>query len=91
MGSFTKPSAIPSTPKPLPDLTYYCDNQRHLVCRPYSIDNLHLMAQWLGIDRAWFHNKSYAHYDIPKRRVGIIGDKCIKVSPREILAIVKGG
>jgi hypothetical protein len=49
-------------------MKYYCDNMRHLVCVPYSIDNLHKMAKELNINRCWFHaNASYPHYDIPKK------------------------
>lgn len=36
------------------DLTYYVDVMRHLVCVPYSVPNLHRMAEDLGIKRCWF-------------------------------------
>jgi len=72
-------------------LTYYCDDQRHLVCTPYSIENLHIMAANLNIKRAWFHASSqFKHYDIPKRRIEEITAQCQVVSSREILKIVKG-
>lgn len=72
-------------------LTYYYDNARHLVCVPYSIENLHIMAEDLGIKRCWFHvNASYLHYDIPKKRIAEISAKCNIVSSKEILRIVKG-
>lgn len=45
-------------------MKYYCDHSRHLICIPYTIDNLHLMADDLGINRCWFHNSKYPHYDI---------------------------
>lgn len=67
-------------------LTYICDSYRHLVCTPYSIDNLHTMANELDIKRCWFHKN---HYDIPKRRIEEIMGKCKIVSPREILSILK--
>jgi hypothetical protein len=74
-----------------PDLTYYCDDMRHLVCVPYTVENLHRMAEDLGIKRAWFHvGASYPHYDIPKRRIAEIQAKCTVISPRQLLAIVKG-
>jgi hypothetical protein len=28
-------------------MQYYCDNYRHLICLPYSKENLHLMAESL--------------------------------------------
>jgi len=72
-------------------LTYYCDKSRHLVCMPYNVANLHQMAADLDIKRCWFHrNASYAHYDIPKRRIQEITDKCKLVTSRVILSIVKG-
>lgn len=69
------------------DMNYFCDNSRHLVCFPYSGENLHTMAQDLKIKRCWFHCD---HYDIPKRRVKEIQMKCQVVSPREILSIING-
>lgn len=72
------------------DLTYYCDDERHLVCVPYSVHNLHLMAADLGIHRCWFHSGSrYPHYDIPKRRIAEIQGKCNVVGVRDILKIVR--
>lgn len=71
-------------------MQYFCDNMRHLVCVPYSVDNLHAMAQALDIKRCWYHAGSYPHYDIPKRRIAEITSKCKLVSAREILKIVKG-
>lgn len=70
-------------------MQFYCDLDQHLVCVPYSVENLHRMAEELGIKRCWFHNGSYAHYDIPKRRLAEIAAKCVIVNPRRILEIVK--
>lgn len=71
-------------------MRYFCDEARHLICVPYSVENLHATAADLNIKRCWFHaNASYAHYDIPKRRVAEITAKCTLVSSREILSIVK--
>ena len=67
------------------NLTYYTDGRRHLVCRPYSIENLHLMAEDLKIKRCWFHGD---HYDIPLRRLTEIEDKCERVSSKEIVRII---
>ena len=64
---------------------------RHLVCVPYSVENLHAMADDLGIKRCWYHSgASHAHYDVPKRRMATIGLRASLVTPREILAICKG-
>lgn len=67
-------------------LTYYCDNSRHLVCKPYSIDNLHSMAEDLNIKKCWFHNN---HYDIPLRRIDEIKSLVSVVSSKEIVNIIK--
>lgn len=62
---------------------------RHLVCVPYSVENLHKMADDLDIKRCWYHSSAkYKHYDIPKRRVEEIQAKCTVVSAKEILEIV---
>jgi len=66
-------------------MEYYCDNFRHLICVPYSIENLHKMAEDLGIKRCWFHKD---HYDIPKRRLDEIMDKCTIVDTRDLLVLI---
>lgn len=68
-------------------MTYYTDGRRHLVCLPYSIPNLHLMATNLGINRCWFHKD---HYDTPKRRISEIEAKCVLVSSKDIVHIIRG-
>lgn len=71
-----------------PDLQYVCDAHRHLVCIPYTIENLHRMARELGIHRGWFHGGRHPHYDIPKRRIAEVMSKCKVVTSREILGIL---
>jgi hypothetical protein len=63
------------------------DKKRHLVCVPYSIPNLHRMAEELNIPRHFFHKN---HYDIPKRRLDEIMSVCYKVSSKEIVRIIRG-
>ena len=73
------------------ELTFYCDNARHLVCEPYTIENLHRCAQILNIKKCWFHSSSkFKHYDIPKKRVTEITTRCHLVDTKMILAITKG-
>ena len=67
-------------------MEFVCDNKRHLVCLPYSIENLHKMASILGIKKHWFHKN---HYDIPKTRITEIQSKCRITTSREILKIIK--
>lgn len=69
-------------------MIFICDKKRHLICYPYSKDNLHKMAQELGIKRCWFHKD---HYDIPKTRINEIESKVdLIVSSKEIVEIIKG-
>lgn len=68
-------------------MRYLTDGKRHLVCDPYSVENLHRMAEDLGIKRCWFHKD---HYDIPKRRVAEIEAKCSLVSSKDIVKLIKG-
>ncbi len=69
-------------------MIYYTDGKRHLVCVPYSIDNLHKMADNLAIKRCWFHKD---HYDIPKRRITEIEAKCIIIDSKNIVNIINNG
>lgn len=50
------------------NLKYFCDNSRHLVCKPFSIENLHIIAKDLKIKNCWYHPGAKPHYDIPKKR-----------------------
>ncbi len=68
-------------------MEYVTDRKRHLVCVPYSIENLHKMAESLGIKRCWFHRH---HYDIPKRRIAEIEAQCRIVSSKDIVRIIRG-
>ena len=67
-------------------MQYLCDNQRHLICKPYSIPNLHKMAEDLKIKRCWFHSPD--HYDIPKRRLEEIKQECKVITTKEIINII---
>lgn len=67
-------------------LEYITDGARHLICLPYSIPNLHQMADELNIKRCWFHKD---HYDIPKRRIAEIEAKCRFITSRELVKIVR--
>ena len=68
-------------------LRFFTDGERHLVCIPYSIENLHVMARQLGIKPCWFHKD---HYDIPLKRLNAIEDQCIMVSSKAIVHIIRG-
>lgn len=57
------------------------------MCLPYSVENLHLMAEQLGIKRCWFHGD---HYDIPKKKLTEIENRCTMVSSKEIVRIING-
>lgn len=72
-------------------LRYLCDEARHLICLPYTVENLHRMAAELGLKRCWFHASSrFPHYDIPKRRIDEVVARCTLVSSRDILRIIRG-
>lgn len=66
-------------------LEFLTDGARHLICIPYSIENLHAMAQQLGVKRCWFHKD---HYDIPKRRIAEIEARCRIVTSRDIVKTI---
>ena len=68
-------------------MIYVTDRKRHLVCIPYSVENLHTMAADLNIGRHWFHKN---HYDIPKKRIAEIESQCKIVSSKEIVKIIRG-
>ena len=69
-------------------MKYYCDTNRHLICVPYSRENLHIMAKELNINKCWFHPNP-DHYDIPLRRIDEIMKKCTIITTKELVKIVK--
>lgn len=70
-------------------MKFYCDSSRHLVCVPYSIENLHEMARQLGIKRCWYHAGKRPHYDIPLKLLDEVKKKCNLISSREIIKICR--
>ena len=66
-------------------MEFYCDGERHLICVPYSIENLHEMAKTLNIKKCWFHKN---HYDIPKKRIEEVSEKCTIITSKEIVKII---
>lgn len=73
-------------------IRYFCDDKRHIVCVPYSIANLHKMAEDLGLKRNWFHKgkNDNSHYDMPIKRIQEITSRCELVSSNEIVDIIRG-
>lgn len=68
----------------------FADKARHLVCIPYSVENLHTIASEFGLKRCWFHKRVISHYDIPKKRLDeILADvRVTVVSPKKLLKLV---
>lgn len=60
-----------------------------MICVPYSVAYLHIMAKHLGIHRCWFHGGKSAHYDIPKLHIKEIMGKCEVISSKELLEIIQ--
>jgi len=73
-------------------IRYFCDNKRHIVCLPYSVENLHKMAEDLGLNRRWFHKgkNNNSHYDMPIKEIAVITAKCELVTSEEIVDIIRG-
>jgi len=69
-------------------LKFYCDDKRHLICIPYTIDNLHAMADQLSIKRCWFHSSKYPHYDVPKKMIDSIKAQVEVVSSKDLLRLI---
>ena len=71
-------------------MIYCTDGKRHLICVPYSVENLHEMAQHLGIKKSWYHPSPRPHYDVPKRRTEEIRTRCVSISSTELVRIQIG-
>lgn len=74
------------------ELTFLTDGKYHLICKPFTISNLHKMANILNIDKCHFEYSAHGHlphYDIPRKRKHEIEEKCVFVKWREIVEIIK--
>lgn len=58
------------------------------MCVPYSVESLHRMAFELGIKKCWFHKN---HYDIPQYMIEGVTKKCVVVSSKDIVKIIRDG
>lgn len=72
-------------------LKFFCDKNRHLICLPYTVDNLHVMADIFQIKRCWFHKHPYPHYDIPKKRINefLNRENVDVISSKNIIRIIR--
>ena len=72
-------------------MRYFADERRHLICVPYTRENLLAMADDLDIPRHWYHGGTYPHIDMPARQViRILDDPRVTiVSPREIVMMAR--
>lgn len=70
-------------------MLYLCDSKRHIICQPYSIENLHRMAEQLNIGRHWYHQGKFPHYDIPQKRIEEITKKFNLITSKQLLTIIK--
>ena len=57
-----------------------------------SLEELHQMADKIGINRKWFQNKPrFPHYDIAKsKRVLAVQHGAIEVTSQQLVSIMKG-
>lgn len=79
-------------PRSTTELEFVCDEKRHLICRPFSIANLHVMARRLRIHPCWFDsNPKHPHYDMPKKRIAQITKQCTVVTSKTLHGIIKKG
>ena len=72
--------------KSVEELLYLTDGHRNVICVPYSIENLHKMADDLGIKRSWFKED---HYEIPDSYYPQFEDKCERVTTPTLFKTVK--
>lgn len=55
-----------------------------------SLDELHAMADRIGLKRAWFQPNSSPHYDVSKeRRKLAIQYGAVEVTNKELVAVIK--
>ena len=61
-----------------------CDERGHLVCMPYRLDYLHLLAERFGISPDRYHR---GHYKAPEWMLEELMFHCKVMSSRDIVRI----
>lgn len=65
---------------------------RMMMCHMLAdrVEDLHAMADKIGVDRRWFQNKRYPHYDICKaKRALAVKFGAVEIGRREFVALAK--
>lgn len=72
--------------KSVEELIYITDGVGNVICLPYSVENLHKMADDLGIAKRWYRN---GHYNVPKEIADGLEEKCDKVTTTTLFRTVR--
>lgn len=67
-------------------LQLFRDDERRLICKPYSRENLHLMAQEMKITRGWYVK---GYYLIPKKRLTEVERQSVLIESSELTKIIE--
>lgn len=55
-----------------------------------TLDELHTMAEAIGMKRAWFQPKSFPHYDVSlSRRKQAVARGAVEMTQREIVGVIR--
>lgn len=72
--------------KSVEELIYITDGVGNVICLPYSVENLHKMADDLGIAKRWYRD---GHYKVPKEIADDLEEKCDKVTTTTLFRTVR--
>lgn len=80
-----------------PRMTVYVDRAQHQLGRMKmshlladSLDELHAMADKIGLKREWFQTRSTPHYDVCQaKRAEAIKHGAVEVGNRELVTIIR--
>jgi len=67
----------------------FVTDKKHLICVPYSIENLHKTAEEFKIDVCWFKKNHYFIGGYPEETIEEIAKKCKIVSQANIVEIIQ--
>jgi hypothetical protein len=55
-----------------------------------TVDELHAMAERIGMKRSWYQPKSSPHYDLtPSRRAAAVAAGAVEVDRHQLVAIIR--
>ena len=70
-------------------LIYCLDDDLHLICMPYSDENIRMMAEHLKLVRNWLVSGRHKYYEVPLHEAQRIASQTLRVSHGQLISVIE--